>query len=154
AFGDRLWALELPLGEEQAFHGVADVLSEQAFEYDESGSPRSAPMPAEAVDEEHRMHVDVTEEIVAHDDEQLEAYLEGREPSTRDLERTFASEVASGEAVPVIVCSGITGTGVDRLADLLCELAPSALDHDGRIVVGEGQSGTEVQVAPNPDGDV
>ena len=65
------------------------------------------------------MHVDVTEEIVSHDDAQLEAYLEGTEPSAGDLERGFAREVAAGEAVPVIVCSGVTGTGVDRVADLL-----------------------------------
>ncbi len=154
AFGEHLWPLELPLGEEQAFHGVADVLSEQALEYDESGRHHEAPLPAEAEAEEHRMHVDVTEEIVSHDDEQLEAYLDGNEPPARDLERTFAREVASGEAVPVVVCSGLTGTGVDRVADLLCALAPSALDHDGRIVVGEGDAGTEVAVAPNPDGEV
>ena len=39
AFGEGLWALELPLGEEQAFHGIADVLSEQALEYDADGPP-------------------------------------------------------------------------------------------------------------------
>ena len=154
AFGEHLWPLELPLGEEQSFHGVADVLSEQALEYDESGRHREEPLPPEAEAEEHRMHLDVTEEIVSHDDEQLEAYLEGNEPSAGDLERTFAREVASGEAVPVVVCSGVTETGVDRVADLLCALAPSALDHDGRIVVGEGDAGTEVAVAPNPDGEV
>ena len=116
AFGDHLWPLELPLGEEQAFHGVADVLSEQALEYDESGRHHDGQMPADAEAEEHQMHLDVTEEIVSHDDEQLEAYLEGNEPSPSELERTLAREVASGSAVPVIVCSGVTGTGVDRVA--------------------------------------
>lgn len=154
AFGEHLWPLELPLGEEQTFHGVADVLGEQALEYDESGRHREEPLPPEAEPEEHRMHLDVTEEIVSHDDEQLEAYLDGDEPSARDLERTFAREVASGEAVPVVVCSGVTQTGVDRVADLLCALAPTALDRDGRIVVGERDAGTEVAVAPNPDGEV
>lgn len=154
AFGEHLWPLELPLGEEQTFHGVADVLGEQALEYDESGRHREEPLPPEAEPEEHRMHLDVTEEIVSHDDEQLEAYLDGDEPSAGDLERTFAREVASGEAVPVVVCSGVTQTGVDRVADLLCALAPTALDRDGRIVVGERDAGTEVAVAPNPDGQV
>lgn len=111
AFGEHLWPLELPLGEEQTFHGVADVLGEQALEYDESGRHREEPLPPEAEPEEHRMHLDVTEEIVSHDDEQLEAYLDGDEPSAGDLERTFAREVASGEAVPVVVCSGVTQTG-------------------------------------------
>jgi elongation factor G len=160
-FGDHLWPLELPLGEEQAFHGIADVLSERALEYDGNGRHHDGPMPAEAEAEEHRMHVDITEEIVSHDDDQLEAYLEGREPSVGELERTLAREIATGGAVPVIVCSGVTGTGVDRVADLLCELSPSALDHDGRIVIGgsrdatgaDAGGGTELRVAPNPDGE-
>lgn len=165
AFGEHLWPLELPLGEEQAFHGIADVLSEQALEYDESGRHHDGPMPADAEAEEHQMHLDVTEEIVSHDDEQLEAYLDGKEPSSADLERTLAREVASGGAVPVVVCSGLTGTGVDRVADLICELSPSALEREARIVVGGSAKGSngadaatrgggaELRVAPNPDGE-
>lgn len=162
AFGTHLWAVELPLGEEQAFRSIADVLSEQALVYDESGGHHDAPLPPEAEAEEHRMHLDLTEEIVSHDDEQLEAYLDGTEPPARDLERTFAKEIALGHAVPVLVCSGLTGTGVDRVADLLCALAPSALAHDGRIVVGgsmhqkgtaDGDDGAVVGVATNPAGE-
>lgn len=166
AFGDHLWAVELPLGEEQAFRAIADVLSEQALVYDDAGRHHDEPLPPEVEAEEHRMHLDVTEEIVSHDDEQLEAYLEGREPSAGELEQTLAREVATGDAVPVVVCSGATGTGVDRVADLLCGLSPSALDHDGRIVIGgpagdededesAGRSGAgaEVRVAPNPGGE-
>ena len=156
AFGDRLWALELPLGEEQAFHAIADVLSEHALVYDDSGQHHDEPLPPEAEAEEHQLHVQVTEEIVSHDDQQLEAYLDGTEPPAEELERGLAAEVASGEAVPVVVASGVTGTGVDRLADLLCALSPSALDRDGRIVIGgdeEGEGGTEHRVAPNPTGE-
>ena len=162
AFGDRLWALELPLGEEQAFRAIADVLSEHALVYDESGRHHDEPLPPEAEAEEHRMHLEVTEEIVSHDDEQLEAYLEGKEPPAEDLERTLAAEVATGEAVPVVVASGVTGTGIDRVADLLCALSPSALDHDGRIVIGgsapgdddaDAAAGTEHRVAPSPGGE-
>ncbi|MEI5583711.1 MULTISPECIES: elongation factor G [unclassified Agromyces] len=153
AFGDHLWALELPLGEEAGFRAIADVLSEQAHVYDDTGHHHDEPLPPEAEAEEHRMHVEVTEDIVSHDDAQLESYLEGNEPSVADLERTFAREVAAGEAVPVLVCSGLTETGVDRVADLLCELTPAATDRDGRIRVGEGTGGTEVKVAPNPSGE-
>jgi elongation factor G len=154
AFGDHLWPLELPLGEEQDFHAIADVLGERAFVYDDAGNHREEALPASAEAEEHDLHVSVTEDIVSHDDAQLEAYLDGDEPPVADLERTLATEVASGEAVPVLLCSGVTGTGVDRVADLLCALAPRALDHDSRIVVGtdaEGEGGTEVHVAPNSD---
>lgn len=155
-FGEHVWPLELPLGEEQDFHAVADVLGEQAFVYDDSGHHREEPLPATAQAEEHELHVSVTEEIVSHDDAQLEAYLDGDEPTADELARTLAHEVATGEAVPVLLCSGLTGTGVDRVADLLCALSPGSRDHDTRIVVG-GENGvgggTAVSVAPNADGE-
>ena len=37
AFGEQLWPLELPLGEEQDFHAIADVLGEHALVYDDAG---------------------------------------------------------------------------------------------------------------------
>ncbi|WP_396656591.1 elongation factor G [Microbacterium sp.] len=152
-FGPHLWPLELPLGEEHDFRGVADVLSEHAFVYDADGRHHDEPMPSELEPEEHRLHVEVTEDVVSHDDEQLEAYLEGREPSAAELERTLAREVAAGEAVPVIVCSALTDTGIDRVLDLVCELAPHAGTRDARILVGEGADASEVAVSPNPGGD-
>lgn len=169
AFGEHLWPIELPLGEEQSFRAIADVLGEHALVYDDQGRHHEEDLPPGAVDEEHRMHVDVTEELVSHDDEQLDAYLSGREPAAAVLERDLAREVATGEAVPVVVASGVTATGVDRLTDLLCELAPAPTERDSRIVVGsaarddapagtydtgdDGGAGRTVAVAADPSGE-
>lgn len=168
-FGEHLWPIELPLGEEQSFRAIADVLGEHALVYDDEGRHHDEDLPPEVVDEEHRMHVDVTEELVSHDDEQLDAYLSGREPTAAVLERDLAREVATGEAVPVVVASGVTATGVDRLTDLLCELAPAPTERDSRIVVGStaphdlpasthgggdgGGAGRTVAVAADPSGE-
>ncbi|MDL9979999.1 elongation factor G [Microbacterium candidum] len=155
-FGDRVWALELPVGEAQAFLGIADVLTEQALFYGADGRHREQPLPAELEEEEHRLHREVTEEIVSRDDEQLEAYLEGSEPPAGELEHTLAGAVAAREAVPVMVCSAATGAGVDHVLDLVCGLAPSATGHDGRIVLGadaDGGGGVEHGVAPDVAGE-
>ncbi len=148
AFGDTLVPLELPFGDEAAFTGVADVLSEHGYAYDADGRHHDEPLPSGLADEEHRLHEQVTEEIVAHDDEQLERYLAGDEPSAQDLERTLAHEVCDGQAVPVLVASGTTGVGVDRLADLLCELCPAPGARARTVLAGD----VEVEVAPDPDG--
>jgi elongation factor G len=156
AFGTRLMPLELPAGEEHDFHVIADVLGEHALVYDESGHHSEQPIPAELAAEEGRLHQEATEEIVSHDDAQLEAYLEGTEPSRRELERTLANSVATGEAVPVLLCSAVTGAGIDRIADLLCDLAPAPDARDGRIVIGvdaEGEGGREHSVAIDASGE-
>ena len=141
--------LELPLGEEQALHGVADVLSGRGLDYDRDGRHHDCDL-GDVADEEHRLHDEVTEEIVAHDDDQLERYLSGDEPGAADLEATLAREVLAGEAVPVLVASAATGVGIDRLADLVCEIGPAPADRPARLRVG-GTAGTTLPA--DPDGE-
>lgn len=154
AFGDGFVPLELPLGEESAFHGVADVLSEEGLEYAPDGRHSTGAVPADVADEEHRLHDEVTEEIVSHDDDALERYLGGEEPSAADLERTLAHEVRDLEAFPVLVVSGVTEVGVDRLADLVCELGPAPGDRPAVVTAGTGTGTTSVEVAVDPAGPV
>ncbi|MCC2336113.1 elongation factor G [Cellulomonas wangsupingiae] len=148
AFGDVLVPLELPFGDEAGFTGVADVLSEGGYVYDADGRHHDGPLPSGVAEEEHRLHESVTEDIVAHDDDQLERYLAGDVPSVADLEHTLAQEVCDGLAVPVLVASGTTGVGVDRLADLVCELCPGPGARPATVLAGD----VEVQVAPDPRG--
>ncbi|QIG41254.1 elongation factor G [Microbacterium sp. 4R-513] len=156
AFGAGLWPVELPIGEEQAFHGVADVFTERALVYETDGAHHDEAVPADLEAEEHRLHQEVTEEIVARDDALLEAYLDGTEPSAVDLETRLATAIAAGEAVPIAVCSAVSGAGVDHVLDLLCALSPAAGTADGRIVIGvddEGNGGAEHAVRIDASGE-
>ncbi|NMR20204.1 elongation factor G [Cellulomonas fimi] len=151
-FGSGFVALELPIGEEDAFHGVADVLSDQGFAYDDAGR-HPAPLPDDLADEEHRLHDEVAEEIVSGDDEQLERYLAGDVLTASELERTLAHEVRDGVAFPVLVGSATTGVGIDRLADFLCEIGPSPADRPARVRVGDAPDADEITVDADPAGD-
>lgn len=135
-FGHGFVPLELPLGEEEALHGIADVLSDQAFEYDKEGQHHTAPLPSEILDEEHRVHDELVEEIVSGDDDQLERYLSGDVPTAAELERTLAHEVLDCLEFPVLVGSAITGVGIDRLADFICEIGPSPADRSTKVIAG------------------
>ena len=104
------------------------MLSDQAFEYDRDGQHHTAPLPADIADEEHRVHDELVEEIVSGDDDQLERYLSGDVPTTAELERTLAHEVLDCLEFPVLVGSALTGVGIDRLADFICEIGPAPAD--------------------------
>jgi elongation factor G len=146
-FGTGFAPLELPLGEEESFHGVADVLTEQGFEYDGEGHHHTEPLPADLVAEEAQMHEELAEEIVSGDDEQLERYLSGDIPTANELERTLRQEVLDGIEFPVLVGSATSGVGVDRLADFICEIGPSPADRPVTVRV----SGEETEVPADPD---
>ena len=147
-WGHGFVPLELPLGEEDALHGVADVLSDQAFEYDPDGQHHSAPLPSDIVDEEHRVHDELVEEIVSGDDDQLERYLSGDVPTAAELERTLAHEVLDCLEFPVLVGSALTGVGIDRLADFICEIGPAPSDRPMTVTAGN----EEVQVPADSGG--
>lgn len=147
SFGPGFSPIELPIGEEADFHGVADVLTEQAHEYDADGTHHVEPLPPEIAEHEHEVHDRVVEEIVAGDDVQLERYLDGEEITPAELERTLAAEVLACVEFPVLVGSGTTAVGVDRLADYLCELGPSPSARSAVVRAGDD----EVEISPDPD---
>ena len=149
AFGPHLWPIELPIGTEEDFRAVADVLGRRAL-VPGPGGQVVEPLPPDVVAESQTMHDDVTEEIVSHYDALLEAYLDGNEPSFDELEQKLAEQVVESEAVPVIVASGVTETGVDRFIDVLCRLVPALTARDATIHAADG---TEIRVARDPSGE-
>jgi elongation factor G len=138
-FGSGFVPLELPLGEEEKLHGVADVLTDEGLEYNGDGTYHTEQIPAEVADEEHRLHDEIVEEIVAGDDDQLERYLSGEVPTAAELERTLAAEVLQCSEFPVLLGSATTGVGIDRLADYLCQLGPSPADRPVTVTGGTEQ---------------
>ncbi|MFT3855713.1 MAG: elongation factor G [Ilumatobacteraceae bacterium] len=150
AFGSGFAPLELPLGEAASLHGVADVLSEEAYDYEPGGTHHSTPMPADVADEEHALHDSVIEEIVSGDDEQLERYLGGEVPSVADLEKALAHEVLDGQEFPVLIGSALTGVGVDRLADFVCEIGPSPAARPTTVTAGTEQVDVDADAGGKP----
>src|SRR5690606_3656125 len=73
--GAGIAPLELPIGEEAAFRGIADLLTDTAHIYDD-GDPRTEDIPDEMEALEHEVHDNLVEGIVVADDALLERYLE------------------------------------------------------------------------------
>ena len=150
AFGAGIAALELPLGEAGALHGVADVLSESALEYEADGTHHAEALPEAIAAEEHTLHDALLEEIVSGDDDQLERYLSGDVPTVAELERTLAQEVLQCTEFPVLLGSAVTGVGIDRLADFLCELGPSPAARATTVIAGDRTIAVEADPAGEP----
>ena len=147
-FGAGVAPLELPLGEEHSFNGIADLLSDTAIVYD-GGKPQSGPIPEDLAATEHEVREQLVEGIVVGDDALMERYLDGDVPSSTELEATLATGVAQGVVFPVVCGSATTGVGIDRLASLLAELAPPP---DARPPVTVRAGDSEQEVKPDPSG--
>jgi elongation factor G len=148
-FGAGIAPLELPIGAEAAFRGIADLLTDKAFVYQPDGTHTVEEVPDDLAELEHQVHDNLVEGIVVADDEQMERYLEGDIPSVEELEHTLAHGVASATVFPVVLGSAVTGVGIDRLADFLCEIGPSPADRPAVVV---DTPGGEVNIAPDAAG--
>ncbi|MDQ6617608.1 MAG: elongation factor G [Actinomycetota bacterium] len=148
AFGAGIAPLELPIGEEASFRGVADLLSDTAITYD-GGKPTTGAIPDDMEAQEHAVHESLIEGIVVGDDDLMERYLEGEVLDFKELEETLAQGVASAQVFPVLCGSAAKDIAIDRLATFICEIGPSPLDRPG-VVVHAGDQ--EREVKPDPGG--
>jgi len=148
-FGAGVAPLELPIGEEAAFRGIADLLTDTAFLY-EGGKATTGEIPDDMEALEHQVHDNLVEGIVVADDAQLERYLEGDIPSVDELEHTLAVGVDHARVFPVVCGSAVADIAVDRLADFICEIGPSPLD---RPPIDVEAAGELVPVASDSDGE-
>ncbi len=145
-FGAGVAPLELPIGEEAAFRGVADLLTDKAFVYD-GGVGRTEEIPDDMEAREHEVHDALVEGIVVGDDDLLERYLDGDVPSFEVLEHTLAIGVDDATVFPVTCGSATARVAIDRLADFICEIGPSPLDRPP-VEVQAGDTTTEVATDP------
>ncbi len=147
-YGAGVAPLELPLGEEAAFRGVADLLEDRAYTYTGSKST-PGPVPDELAASQAAVRDNLVEGIVVADDDLMERYLEGEQIDAKELEHALAKGVAEGSVFPVAIGSCTKLIGIDRLATLICELGPSPLD---RPPVTVQAGGTTAEVRPDPAG--
>jgi elongation factor G len=140
--------LELPLGHESSFHGVADLLTEEAHVY-EGGVPHTEPIPDELEAIEHEVHDQLVEGVVVADDELLERYLEGEQPSLSELEHAMTLGIEEASVFPVAVGSAVGEIGIDRLADYLVEIGPPPADRPATVVA----AGEAIEVPADPAGE-
>jgi elongation factor G len=145
-FGAGIAPVQLPIGEESAFRGIADLLAGTAHVY-ENGKASVTEIPAELADLERQMRDSLVEGIVVADDALMERYLEGETISPKELGDTLATGVAAGVVHPVLCGSAARLVGIDRLAALICEIGPSPADRPP-VRVRAGDTETEVPCDP------
>jgi elongation factor G len=147
-FGAGVAPLELPIGEEASFRGVADLLTDRAYVYAD-GAGQVGDIPDDMEAREHEVHDALVEGIVVGDDDLLERYLEGEVPSFEVLEHTLAIGVDDATVFPVVCGSATARIAIDRLADFICEIGPSPLD---RPPVEVQAGDTTAEVTPDAAG--
>jgi elongation factor G len=117
----------LPIGSEDKFQGLVDLIKMKAYRYAEDGTGNfeESDVPGDMRDLVRDWREKMIENIVEADDEIMEKYLEGEELSAQEMEETFIKGIKSGLLVPVLCGSSTLNVGVPHLMNLILQGVPA-----------------------------
>ncbi len=122
--------LTLPIGEEDKFGGIIDLLTQQAwyFEGEMGIQIEKREIPAELQEEAKTRREEMVEKIASLDDALTEKYLEGQEISLDELNAALRKGVVAGLIVPILCGTALKNKGVQRMLDAVVDYLPSPAD--------------------------
>jgi elongation factor G len=129
--GANAIAYNLPIGAENSFKGVVDLLTKKAliWEDDATGAKfTEGEIPADMVSEVDTHREKLVEEIAGTDDTLMEKYLGGEEISIDELKKALRQAVIDNKIVPVFAGSSLRNKGVQPMLDAVVEFLPSPQD--------------------------
>ncbi len=133
--GDRLKApavpIQLPIGAEDQFKGIIDLVAMRSVVWDESGYGAEmtvGEVPADMADEARAAREKLIEALAEVDDSLLEKFLEGTEPEESDIRAALRAATIELKAVPVLCGAAFKNKGVQTMLDAVVDYLPSPLE--------------------------
>ena len=149
--GKNAICLQLPIGKEDDFKGIIDLMEMKAYIYnDDKGNDISVTdIPEDMKDDAELYHTDMVEKICEADDDLMMAYLDGEEPSVEELKRVLREGTCNCTMVPVCCGTAYRNKGVQKLLDAIIEYLPAPTDVEA--IKGQDLEGNEVEVPASDD---
>ncbi|MAC47376.1 MAG: elongation factor G [Oceanospirillum sp.] len=125
--------MTLPIGIEDDFVGVVDVLTKKAYIWDDSGEPDNyeiTDVPEDMVEKLEEYHEMLVETAVEQDDDLMEAYMEGEMPSIEDLKRCIRKGTRDLAFFPTFCGSAFKNKGMQLVLDGVVDYLPSPTEVD------------------------
>ena len=126
----RAFPLQLPIGTEENFKGMVDLLTQRAYLYqDELGTKiEETDVPPDLQEKVNHYRHALIEAIIENDEELMNTYLAGGEIPLADLKRVLRKACISQSVIPVLCGSALKNKGVQYLLDAVNDYLPSPLD--------------------------
>ena len=150
SFEPKPVTLQLPIGSEDDFKGVVDLVGMKAYTYDAKGKAKEVDIPSDMQDQVAEEREALVENVVESDDELLERYLEGESLSDDEIKTALKKGTLSRVFAPVLCGSATKNIGIDLIQDFIVDCMPSPLDR-GPWIATDQDGEKEVECNPDPD---
>ena len=130
--GTRAIRIQLPIGKEETFKGIVDLVNMNAEIYkDDLGKEfEKTEIPADMMEEAKKYRAELVEAVAEQDDELMEKFFEDGDLSVEDLKKGLRKATISMSVTPVLCGSSYKNKGVQFLLDAIIDYLPSPLDVD------------------------
>jgi len=148
--GAKPAVLQMPIGLEQSFRGVADILRRRAILYtdDKGETPVVSELPADMVADVTTARQQLVELVAETDDSLMEKFFDGSEITEAELVEALRSATLTGKLVPVFCGAALKNKGVQPLLDAIVTYLPSPKDVPPMVGT---LPGTETEVVRRAD---
>jgi len=126
----RAIPMQLPIGAQDSFTGIVDLLTRQAEIYDSDDGKQYhvEDVPADLADQVEELREQIIETAAEGSDELMEKYLEGEELSMEEVKASLRQQVLDCKLFPVFCGSAYKNKGIQMLLDAVLDYLPSPLD--------------------------
>lgn len=124
-------AIQWPIGQESDFRGIVDLVTMQAYVWDDDdlgATAKVTDIPDDVRDEVAQAHKQMMESIADTDDDVMAKYLEEEEITVEELRAALRKATVTGAATPVLCGTALRNKGVQRVLDAIVYYLPSPLD--------------------------
>ncbi len=139
-FGRQAVPIQLPIGAEDKFTGVVDLISRKAyiFEKNESGKFKEEEIPSDLKEEADKKTEELTEMVAENDEQLMEKYFEKGELSPEELIEGLRKSILNRQVFPIFIASALLNIGTQLILDGIVNFLPSPLEREEI----EGEKGT------------
>ena len=144
----------LPIGAETELKGVVDLITRKAWVWDDSGLPENyeiQDVPADMVEQVEEYRAELIETAVEQDDDLMEAYLEGEEPSFEDLQKCIRKGTIALDFFPTFCGSAFKNKGIQNVLNGVVDYLPSPTEVPPQPEVNEEGEETGEFAIVTPD---
>ena len=151
-FGTRLAPLMLPVGEQTAFKGLADIVKGKSYIYGDASGKKITEegIPADLESQLANYREMLVEAAVEADDDLMMKFLEGEEITDEELIGAIRLGIISSKLIPIICASGTKNIGSVQILDTIAEYFPSPLDRPKVEAINDKDE--LVELSYDPDG--
>jgi elongation factor G len=125
--GAKALVMVLPIGEEIGFKGIVDLLERKSYIWDDSGLPEkyvTGPVPDDLVEKVEKFRADLIETAVEQDDEIMERFLDGQEPTIEEIKKCIRLGTINLSFFPTYCGSSFKNKGVQNVLDAVIDYLP------------------------------